>query len=137
MYKKYVCKLTFYQLKQSGSKYINTIETFAYGTYMEYNEKKADMIELHGYQEKKLKMITIAELASKNKTLHYGDLQKQLNINNVRELEDTIIECMYNQLIRGRLDQKEKKLMVEYTFGRDARPSVIPKMLEKLENWHT
>ena len=60
---------------------------------------------------------------------------KELDIKNIRELEDLIIDCMYNDLIKGTLDWKNEILEVEYTYGRDSRPEDIDEMIKKLENW--
>lgn len=49
-------------------------------------------------------MISISEMASKQKTLNYDDLRRELEINDRRELEDLIIDCIYNDLIKGKLD---------------------------------
>ena len=46
---------------------------------------------------------------------------KELDIKNLRELEDLIIDCMYNDLLKGTLDQKNSELTVEFTYGRDSR----------------
>lgn len=62
-------------------------------------------MDLKGNQMKKLKMISIAEMASKQKSLRYDDLQRELDIPNTRELEDLIIDCIYNDLLKGKLDQ--------------------------------
>lgn len=45
--------------------------------------------------EKKLKHLTILTLATQKKTLPYDDLMDQLDIKNVRHLEDIIIEAIY------------------------------------------
>ena len=42
---------------------------------------------------------------------------------------------MYNDLLKGKLDQKNKKLHVQSTFGRDVKESEIDNMLEKLQSW--
>ena len=60
---------------------------------------------------------------------------KYLDIQELRELEDLIIDCIYNDLISGKLDQKNKVLQVEYTYGRDVRESDIDNMVFKLEDW--
>ena len=54
----------------------------------------------------------------------------------VRELEDLIIEAIYQDVIKGKLDQKRKQLEIEYTMGRDLRPGQIDKMLEVLGAWY-
>jgi COP9 signalosome complex subunit 7 len=51
-------------------------------------------------------MITITELASRSKELNYKVLMSELNIKDLRELEDMIIDCIYNDLLKGQLDQK-------------------------------
>ncbi len=58
-------------------------------------------------QLKKLKMISIADSAQKSKVLNYSELMSELDMdkNNVRELEDLIIDCIYNELVAGQLDQ--------------------------------
>ena len=39
----------------------------------------------------------------------------------VREIEDLLIECIYNGLLQGRLDQQERHLEVFSCAGRDVR----------------
>lgn len=60
---------------------------------------------------------------------------KYLDLNDIRGLEDLIIDCIYNDLIGGKLDQKNQLLEVEYTFGRDLRESDIDLLVNKLEEW--
>jgi COP9 signalosome complex subunit 7 len=45
-----------------------------------------------------------------------------LKIDNVRELEDLIIDCIYNELISGQLDQLKQQFHVVSCYGRDLRP---------------
>lgn len=45
--------------------------------------------------EKKLKHLTILSLAIQKKTLPYDSLMSELDIKNVRDLEDLIIEAIY------------------------------------------
>lgn len=45
--------------------------------------------------DKKLKHLTILTLATQKKTLPYDNLMEELNIKNVRHLEDLIIEAIY------------------------------------------
>jgi len=49
-------------------------------------------------------MITIADMASRDKDLGYDNLMRTLDINDLRELEDLIIDCIYNELLKGKLD---------------------------------
>lgn len=53
----------------------------------------------------------------------------------IRELEDLIIDAIYLDVLRGKLDQKKQQLEIEYTMGRDLEPGKLEKMLEALRNW--
>ena len=46
-----------------------------------------------------------------------------------RELEDALIECFQLSLMTGKLDQREQRLLVESTFGRDVNADEVNKML--------
>ncbi len=58
-----------------------------------------------------------------------------LKIDNVRELEDLIIDCIYNELIEGQLDQRGQQFHVTQCFGRDMRAEDIDGCIAKLEEW--
>lgn len=62
-------------------------------------------------------------------------LLEELQIESIRELEDLIIDAIYLNILRGKLDQKEQQLEVEYTMGRDLEPGKLEKLLEALQNW--
>jgi COP9 signalosome complex subunit 7 len=53
----------------------------------------------------------------------------------IRDLEDLIIDAIYLNLLRGKLDQKEQQLEVEYTMGRDLKPGQIEGVLAALRDW--
>lgn len=54
---------------------------------------------------------------------------------NVRELEDLIIDAIYLDILRGKLDQKQGQLEVEYTMGRDLEPGKLENILFALRSW--
>ncbi|KAG8939036.1 hypothetical protein FRC00_014239, partial [Tulasnella sp. 408] len=56
-------------------------------------------------------------------------------ITTLRELEDLIIDAMYQDVLKGRLDQKEQQLELEYTMGRDIRPGQLEQLLAALKSW--
>jgi len=72
----------------------------------------------------------------KTQVLPYSYLQTNLDIPNIRQLEDLIIEAIYLDIIRGRLDQKEQQFEVEYTVGRDVPHEAIAGILTSLEQWY-
>lgn len=58
-----------------------------------------------------------------------------LHISSIRELEDLIIDAIYLEVIRGKLDQKEQQFKVEYTMSRDLEPGKVESILAALQNW--
>ena len=76
-------------------------------------------------------------MASKQRIVAYEEIMRKLDFQDIRLLEDTIIACMYNELLKGKLDQKNKKLHVQSTFGRDVKESEIDTMIAKLKSWDT
>ena len=54
----------------------------------------------------------------------------------IRELEDLIIDAIYLDILRGKLDQKEQQLEIEYTMGRDLEPGILENILVALKNWY-
>lgn len=68
-------------------------------------------------------------------TLSYSLLLPMLQIGSIRELEDLIIDAIYLDVLKGKLDQKNEQFEVEYTMGRDLEPGRIDKLLVSLQNW--
>jgi COP9 signalosome complex subunit 7 len=86
----------------------------------------------------------------------YDTLQEKLDINNVRDLEDLIIDCIYQGLLTGKLDQRKSILSVRWciiffaslvpvltarctqvdeTFGRDVPKENLGDLAKTLQNW--
>ena len=97
--------------------HLRTLNLFAFESYLEFKKNKANYIPLTDVALKKLKLISIADMANKKReslqrksltpvksTLGYQDLMKELDINDIRELEDSIIEAIFNGLLQGKLD---------------------------------
>lgn len=115
--------------------YLHLLEIFAYGTYSLYEEWKSALPELNNSLLKKLKMITLAQLASQSSVLEYRTVMKELHISSLRELEDMIIESIYEGLIEGKIDHRLEIFQVQSSYGRDVRPDNIPHLLTKLDNY--
>jgi len=67
----------------------------------------------------------------------YSVLQQQLDIFGLRELEDLIIDAIYQGIVQGKLDQKSQQFEVEFAMGRDLKPEAIDGMIDLLQNWST
>lgn len=78
-----------------NASYFNTLKLFAYGTYKQYLENKEQLLELTPLMVKKLQHLTIVTMAIRSKVIPYKDLLVELDIKNVRDLEDLIIESIY------------------------------------------
>ncbi|KAF6751403.1 hypothetical protein DFP72DRAFT_1034223 [Ephemerocybe angulata] len=120
---------------EQHSKFLSLLQLFAYKTYQDYVQHKDALPPLNNAQITKLKYLSIVSLASERRILPYPLLLASLDMPNVRELEDLIIDAIYQDIIRGKLDQKEEQLEVEYTMGRDVEPGKVGELLEALRSW--
>lgn len=118
-----------------NASYFNTLHLFAYGTYRQYLEKQDQLMQLNPVMRKKLQHLTIVSLAIKTKCIPYKELLRELDIKNVRDLEDLIIEAIYADIIHGKLDQKNKQLEVDYAIGRDIRKGDVSEIVGTLQEW--
>lgn len=116
-------------------KYYKLLNLFAYGTYADYRSHQGELPELTATQAQKLRHLTIVSLAAKTKCIPYSTLLEELDLPNLRELEDLIIEVIYADIIRGKLDQKNNQLEVDYAIGRDIGPGDVNTMASVLQEW--
>ena len=105
----------------NAKSYFDLLNIFAYGTYEEYISNQAALPTLTEPMKKKLRLLTVATIATKEKTIKYELMQKVLGIESIRELEDLIIDGTNNSVLKGKLDQKSKHFEVDYAMGRDIR----------------
>lgn len=137
-----------------NASYYNTLTLFAYGTYKQYLDNREQLLELTPVMKKKLQHLTIVTMAIRSKFISYDDLLVELDIKNVRDLEDLIIESIYAgkstistkfdwslmcavfvDIIHGKLDQRKSQLEVDYAIGRDIRLDDIGKISATLLEW--
>ncbi|KAG6402738.1 hypothetical protein SASPL_134949 [Salvia splendens] len=84
----------------------------------------------------KLKQLTVLTLVETDKVLPYDPLMQELDVSNVRELEDFVInDCMYVGIVRGKLDQLRRCFKVQFAAGRDIQPGQLGSMTDILANW--
>ncbi|OCT78488.1 hypothetical protein XELAEV_18029586mg [Xenopus laevis] len=117
------------------SGYLKLLNLFAYGTYPDYIASKDSLPELSAVQKNKLKHLTIVSLASRMKCIPYSVLLKDLEMRNLRELEDLIIEAIYTDIIQGKLDQRNQVLEVDFCIGRDIPKKDISSIVKTLQEW--
>ncbi|KFR00573.1 COP9 signalosome complex subunit 7b [Nipponia nippon] len=129
----------------SNAAYFQLLNLFAYGTYPDYvvlnlvfltlTANKDNLPELTATQKNKLKHLTIVSLASRMKCIPYSVLLKDLDMRNLRELEDLIIEAVYTDIIQGKLDQRNQVLEVDFCIGRDIQKKDISNIVKTLQEW--
>uniref|UniRef100_A0A8V0Z3M3 COP9 signalosome subunit 7B n=1 Tax=Gallus gallus TaxID=9031 RepID=A0A8V0Z3M3_CHICK len=119
----------------SNAAYFQLLNLFAYGTYPDYVANKDNLPELTATQKNKLKHLTIVSLASRMKCIPYSVLLKDLDMRNLRELEDLIIEAVYTDIIQGKLDQRNQMLEVDFCIGRDIQKKDISNIVKTLQEW--
>ncbi|KAJ7950788.1 COP9 signalosome complex subunit 7-like protein [Quillaja saponaria] len=121
-----------------NSVHLNVLRLFAHGTWSDYKSNADRFPQLIPDQVLKLKQLTVLTLAETNKVLLYDQLMQELDVTNVRELEDFLInECMYVGILRGKLDQLRRCFEVQFAAGRDLRPGQLGGMIQTLSNWLT
>lgn len=98
-------------------------------------EHKDSLPPLSPTQITKLRHLSLVTFSMQRRILPYSDLLSALEISNIRELEDLIIDAVYLDILRGKLDQKEQQFEVEYTMGRDLEPESLGNLLGALQDW--
>jgi hypothetical protein len=83
------------------NKYFQTLKLFSHLTYLDYKNGKANYIDLKPKMLKKLKILSIMEIAKFNKNIDYNYLKKTLDIIDNFELEEILFETISSGLIDG------------------------------------
>nr|XP_033781553.1 COP9 signalosome complex subunit 7a [Geotrypetes seraphini] len=111
------------------------LNVFAYGTYADYLAGSSSLPPLSQAQKNKLRHLSIVSLAAKIKCIPYAVLLEELRLKNVRQLEDLIIEAIYADVVRGTLDQRNQRLEVDHSIGRDIRRTDLGAIAHTLQEW--
>ncbi|XP_078507663.1 COP9 signalosome complex subunit 7a [Lissotriton helveticus] len=111
------------------------LTVFAYGTYGDYMAESSTLPALNDAQKNKLRHLSVVTLAANLKCIPYSVLLEKLHLKNVRQLEDLIIEAIYADVVRGTLDQRNQRLEVDYSIGRDIRREDLSTIARTLQDW--
>ena len=140
------------ELKSSEhAKCFNTLELFAYGKVRDYignhsiahlmlitfaySEDEASYLELSEIQMRKLKQVTLLSLAAECSQLSYDYIMRELFVDDLRVLEDIIIDSIYTGLIQAKLDQRNRMVYIFDFASRDVRPRDIDSLIDSLVSW--
>ncbi|XP_054520005.1 COP9 signalosome complex subunit 7a isoform X2 [Pan paniscus] len=111
------------------------LTVFAYGTYADYLAEARNLPPLTEAQKNKLRHLSVVTLAAKVKCIPYAVLLEALALRNVRQLEDLVIEAVYADVLRGSLDQRNQRLEVDYSIGRDIQRQDLSAIARTLQEW--
>ncbi|CAJ0592508.1 unnamed protein product [Cylicocyclus nassatus] len=121
-------------LQQSNPALYKTLEVFAYGTIKDLPEGvNLPPAALRKLQQ--LSLISLAATSTSNRQLPYAEVMKYLGITSVRELEDVVIDAIYNKLIKARLDSKGQFIEVDDWASRDTPASNLPSIINTLSEF--
>lgn len=69
----------------------------------------------------------------------YERLLTELNIEtgNIRELENLLIESIYDGIIKGKLDQTGKRIFIEFAISRDLKKGELDDLINILQQWES
>jgi COP9 signalosome complex subunit 7 len=117
--------------------WLDLLQLFAYGSWKDYQAQRQvqSLPDLSPGLLKKLQQLSLVSLAAAQHVLPYALLQEQLGIRTLRELEDLVIDTVYQGLVTGKLDQGSETVIVETTVGRDINPNDVSDMIAKLSAW--
>ncbi|KAI9145525.1 hypothetical protein BKA69DRAFT_1121356 [Paraphysoderma sedebokerense] len=117
------------------SVYFKLLQLFAYGTYQDYKGQQSSLPTLTENQLRKLQFLSIVTLSETSRTIPYNTLLSSLDLSNIRELEDLVIDAIYNDVFKGKLDQRKGHLEIEFAMGRDIRDEQMTRMMNVLASW--
>jgi len=108
--------------------------------YMKFYEEKKDFVEglglKHEKNVRKMRILTFMQLAENATELSFETLQTQLQLAEA-EVEEFIIVVLKTKLVRARMDQLNKKVLVSSTMHRTFGKQHWQQLRELLTTWRT
>jgi len=121
----------------SLANYYELLRLFTYGNYKEYKTNSNKYPALAPNQLKKLKQLTLMDMAASTKVINFESLTRELEISDQRELEDLIIDSIYAGIINGKINQEKKTLKIFSVLARDTKDEELVTLVEQLKNLKT
>lgn len=108
--------------------------------YMKFYEEKKDFIEglglKHEENMRKMRILTFMQLAEGAAELPFELLEKQLQLSN-DQVEEFVIQVLKTKLVRARMDQLNKKVLVSSTMHRTFGKQHWLQLRELLTTWRS
>jgi COP9 signalosome complex subunit 7 len=116
--------------------YFQLLDIFAHGSFKDYVAHSSTLPPLGEVELLKLRQLTVVVLAQEHKVINYDLLQMSVGLDrNVRVLEDLVISCIYEGLLKARLDHKSRRILVQSSAGRDVSPAALDLLISKLDGF--
>ena len=97
---------------KSGNKHYDTLYLFSILTYKDYKNNRAKYLTLNEKLLKKLKCISILEVAKTKKFLEYSFLKINFDIKTNYEIEELLFTLISKDLINGLVNSKEENVSI-------------------------
>ena len=122
-----VALLAHHQLAQDPERAsaFRVLHLFASGIWEDYARERAAYPELSAAQATKLRQLTILSLAHQKRSLPFAEMAQAVGIDtthSTRELEDLIVDGIYEGLFMGQLDARAGCFNVDAVTARDVVP---------------
>jgi len=132
-------------MKLKGNIVYNLLQIFNSGSIADYqsfyenNADKVNELEMsHDANVDKMRLLTLVDLASKNKEVYYDVIMQSLMLENDEELvEQFILDAMAKKLLRCRIDEVNSKVVVSDALNRTFTMDHWKKVLSCLQQCDT
>ena len=111
------------------SKWLNVLELFAHGTWQDYKREEEKYPILSEKQQDKLKSLTVVTMCENRRRVPFSEFMEQLDFASVKQVERfLVLHCIYPEIVRAKLDEKEQEFRIEGAISRDVSPEKFDKM---------
>ncbi|XP_057366342.1 eukaryotic translation initiation factor 3 subunit M-like [Daphnia carinata] len=108
--------------------------------YLKFYEEKKDFVEglglKHEQNLRKMRILTFMQLAENSVELPFETLEKQLQLTE-DQVEEFVLQVLKTKLVRARMDQLNKKVLVSSTMHRTFGKQHWQQLRELLTTWRT
>jgi len=108
--------------------------------YLKFYEEKKDFVEglglKHEQNVRKMRILTFMQLAENAPELPFDVLEKQIQLSE-NEVEEFVIEVLKTKLVRARIDQLNRKVLVSSTMHRTFGKQHWQQLRELLTTWRS
>lgn len=118
----------------NSNKYYNTLYLFSMLDYQEYKKDPSKYLSLDNKLMKKLKSISLLEMAKKEKILYVDDLKKRLEVGSNFEVEEILFNVISNGLISGKADLRKGMISIVSVVPR-GNLGDLQKVEKTLDKW--